>query len=413
VPPLSGRGLSPLRHRDFALLFSGTLVSHTGDLLQSMAQSWLVFTLTHSALKLGLLGFCQLVPRLVLGTLGGVIVDRVDRRRLLITTQTIAMLQSIAMFVLVAMGTITYGQIVVLTIVLGVVDTLHLTARHALIPALVPPEELQAGVALNAAGMNVTQVIGPSIGGALLGLCGVAGCLLINAISFVGILAALMAMRWRPPSSAAHTGSLFGELVEGLRHVGARERLWVPVAMAYAIAALAMAYSRLTPVFASDVLHAGVRAYGAMLAAPGVGAVIASLAVAQRGFGGMRRLNASVLALVGGLCAFALSTNLMVSLLALSVVGGAQMVFRTTAIASCHRATDDAHRGRVMSIFLLDYGLWSFGTLWLGWLSDARGPAFAVLVGALSCLLVTSAIAYAAHRLRAARATERIGASSR
>jgi MFS family permease len=401
------RGLSPLRHRDFALLFSGTLVSHTGDLLQSMAQSWLVFTLTHSALKLGVLGFCQLVPRLVLGTLGGVIVDRVDRRRLLITTQTVAMLQSIVMFALVATGRITYEQIVVLTIILGVADTLHLTARHALIPALVPPEELQAGVALNAAGMNVTQVVGPSLGGALLGFCGVAGCLLINAVSFVGILGALLAMRWRPPRGAPEPGTLFGELVEGLRHVGARERLWVPVAMAYAIAALAMAFSRLLPVFASDVLHAGVRSYGAMLAAPGVGAVVASLAVASRGPGGMRRLHAAVLALVVGLCVFALSTNLWLSLAALSVVGAAQMVFRTTAIASCHKATDDAHRGRVMSIFLLDYGLWSFGTLWLGWLSDARGPAFAVLVGALSCLIVTGAIALVAHRMYGARAAAR------
>ncbi len=408
--PFRARGLQPLRHRDFALLFGGTLVSHTGDLLQSMAQSWLVFDLTKSAFKLGVVGFCQLLPRLLLGVFGGVIADRVDRRRLLITTQAIAMLQAIAMFVLVATGRITYGQIVVLTLVLGVADTLHLTARHALIPLLVPPSELQAGVALNSAGMNLTQIIGPSLGGALLGIFGVAGCLAINAISFVAILGALFAMQWRPSREVAESHGVVDELVEGLRYVGARERLWVPVAMAYAIASLAMAFSRLLPVFASNVLGGGSRTYGALLAALGTGAVIASFAVASRGRGGLRRLHAAVLLLVAALCLFAESRWLFVSLVALAAVGAAQMVFRTTALAICHEATDDAHRGRVMSIFLLDYGLWSFGTLWLGFLADARGPGFAVLTGALSCLVVIGAVTFGARRVSArarARAPER------
>jgi MFS family permease len=393
-------GLSTLRHRDFALLFGGTIVSHTGDLLQSMAQQWLVFELTHSAFKLGVLGFCQLAPRLVLGAVGGVLVDRFDRRRVLIATQTVAMVQSIALFALVATGRVTYPQIVALTVVLGVADTLHITARHALIPQLVPAGELQAGVALNAAGVNMTQAIGPSLGGALLGLCGVAGCLAINAVSFVAILGALFAMRFRRVAPAATREGLVDELREGFRHVAARERLWVPVMMAYAVAALAMAFTRLLPVFARDVLNGGASAYGALLAAPGVGAVIGSAAVAARGRGGMRRLYASVAGLVAGLCSFALTSSLWPALAALVVVGAAQMVFRTTAIAACHVATDDAHRGRVMSIFLLDYGLWSFGTLWLGWLCDAHGPRVAVVTGALSCAAVVAAVALAAAQLR-------------
>jgi len=173
------------------------------------------------------------------------------------------------------------------------------------------------------------------------------------------------------------------------------------------VAALAMAYSRLLPVFATDVLHAGVRAYGWLLAAPGVGAVAASLVVAARGRrpGVHRRLYVAVATLVGALCVFALSRSLVLSLAALTVVGAAQMLFRNTALALCHEAVEDSHRGRVMSIFLLDYGLWSFGTLWLGLLCDTHGPTFAVLVGALCCLAVTAGVALAARARRTAAIT--------
>jgi predicted MFS family arabinose efflux permease len=367
-----------------------------------MAQSWLVFQLTGSAAKLGLTGFCQLVPRLVLGAVGGVFVDRFDRRRLLLVTQTVAMLQSILFWALVVTHRITFGEILGLTLVLGVADTLNLTARHALIPALVPPAELQAGVALNAAGMNLTQVIGPSLGGVLLGIVGVSGCLALNAVSFFGILGALFAMRWRPRASDRIHRPVRDELAEGIAYVRGREALWVPILIAYGVAALAMAYSRLLPVFATDVLHAGVREYGWLLAAPGVGALCASLAVAARGRrpGARRRLYLAVATLVTGLCVFALSNVIYLSLAALACVGAAQMVFRTTALASCHEAVEDSHRGRVISIFLLDYGLWSFGTLWLGILCDAHGPAFAVLTGALSCLVVTATIAVVARGRR-------------
>ncbi|HEX6836926.1 MAG TPA: MFS transporter, partial [Polyangia bacterium] len=372
--------------------------------LQSMAQSWLVFQLTGSAAKLGLTGFCQLLPRLVLGAVGGVFVDRFDRRRLLLVTQTAAMVQSIVFWALVVTHRITFGEILALTLVLGVADTLNLTARHALIPALVPPAELQAGVALNAAGMNLTQVIGPSLGGVLLGVVGVSGCLALNAVSFLGILGALLAMHWRPRPGDRQRRPVRDELTEGIRYVRGRDALWVPILIAYGVAALAMAYSRLLPVFATDVLHAGVREYGWLLAAPGLGAMCASLAVAARGRrpGARRRLYLSVGTLVTGLCIFALSGRLLLSLLALTVVGAAQMVFRTTALASVHEAVEDSHRGRVISIFLLDYGLWSFGTLWLGILCQTHGPAFAVLTGALSCLVVTLAIAAVSRVRRAA-----------
>jgi predicted MFS family arabinose efflux permease len=403
VRPRSGT-FSVLRNRDFALLFSGSLVSHTGDLLQSMAQSWLVFQLTHSAVKLGWLGFCQLVPRLLFSAVGGVIVDRFDRRRLLLWTQVVAMLQSVVLFGLVATHAVAYWHIVLLALVLGLADTLHLTARHALIPLLVTPGETQRAVAINSAGLNLTQVLGPSLGGLLLGLVGVAGCLLVNVVSFVAILAALFFMRWRPrPVERRCDAGVLDELREGVAYVRAREQLWVPTAIAWCIAALAMAYSRLLPLFASDVLHGGERTYGLLLAAPGVGAVVASLAVARRGHrsGTRTLLYRATAALVGALLVFSASRSMGLSLLALAVVGGAQMVFRTTAIATLHEGTDDAHRGRVIALFLIDYGLWSFGTLWLGFLADTISPAVAVAIGAISCAVGCALVAWVSRRRRA------------
>src|SRR5581483_10690080 len=286
-------------------------------------------------------------------------------------------------WLLVATHTVTYRDIVVLTIVLGIADTLHLIARHSLVPALVPASELQAGVALNAAGFNVTQVIGPAIGGMMLGFVGISGCLLINAISFVAILLALFAMRLPVRPSPKRT-SVTAELIEGVRFVGARERLWVPVALSYGLSALAMAFHRLLPIFATDVLHGGEKSYGALMAAPGLGALVASLAVAARGRGPgpLDTLYRAAIALCAALGVFALSRWMTLSLAALAVVGAMQMLFRTVAMATLHEATDDAHRGRVVSIFLLDYGLWSFGTLWLGWLAENLGPSAAVLCGA-------------------------------
>jgi predicted MFS family arabinose efflux permease len=240
----------------------------------------------------------------------------------------------------------------------------------------------------------------------MIGLVGVAGCLAVNAVSFVGILVALFLMRFRrlaPPERGE--GGLRDELTAGFRYVGARSNLWVPVAISYGVAGLAMAFTRLLPVFATDVLHGSARAYGALMASPGVGAVAASLWIASRGRRkGRTILYAAVATLVTSLCVFALSRHMWLSLLMLAIVGGAQMVFRTSALATIHHYTDDRYRGRVLSIFLLDYGLWSFGTLWLGFLADARGPSFATLVGAIACLGCTAMVATVSRLPRFARA---------
>src|SRR5262245_12506243 len=188
--------LSSLRHRDFRLLFFGTSLSHVGDFIQAMAQSWLVWTLTSSPFLLGVVGFCQALPRLLLGAVGGAIVDRVERRRLLISTQVLAMIQAFLFWALVYFDRIQFWHILVLVLFLGTVNTISQTARHSLINNLVPRADLMNAIALNSSLANLAKIAGPSLGGVLISIIGVAGCLFVNALSFLTISGTLIVMKF-------------------------------------------------------------------------------------------------------------------------------------------------------------------------------------------------------------------------
>ena len=178
------RTLSSLRHRDFRLLFLGTSLSHVGDFIQVMAQSWLVWTMTSSPFLLGVVGFCQAVPRLLLGAIGGAIVDRMEPRRLLVSTQILAMLQAFVFWALVYLEAIQFWHIITLVLFLGTVNSVNQTARYSLINNLVPRDDLMNAIALNSSVSNLAKILGPSLGGVLISIIGVAGCLFVNAVSF-------------------------------------------------------------------------------------------------------------------------------------------------------------------------------------------------------------------------------------
>jgi len=188
------RTLSSLRHRNFRLLFFGTSLSHVGDFIQAMAQSWLVWTMTGSPFLLGVVGFCQALPRLLLGAVGGAIVDRVERRRLLLSTQILAMLQAFIFWALVYFEEIQFWHVTILVLFLGTVNTINQTARHSLINSLVPRDDLMNAIALNSSMANLAKIAGPSLGGVLISVIGVAGCLFVNAVSFLAIIITLIVM---------------------------------------------------------------------------------------------------------------------------------------------------------------------------------------------------------------------------
>jgi MFS family permease len=362
---------SPLRHKDFALLWGGFVVSHVGDFVQVLAQSWLVVDLTRSAAKVAAVAFAQALPRFFITLFAGVIVDRVDRRRLLLTTQLLAAAQSAVFLVLLRAGMVTYPVVLALALLLGVFDALNLTARQAVMPSLVPREMVPRAVALQALGVNITQILGPSLGGVILAGFGVQGCLVFNVVTFTVLLGTLFAAKVPSPEGSSGQG-FAADLLEGVRYLRARRSLWVPLLTAYALGLLAMPVARLLPLYAREVLRVRASSYGLLAAAGGLGAITASVLVTARA--SARELPRNIVrtgtALGVGVLAFAWSDNLPWTFAALVLFGGAQMAFRSAVMTVFQTEVPDRLRGRVVSVLGMDFALWSLGGVAVGALGD-------------------------------------------
>ena len=403
------RALSSLRHRNYRLLFFGTSLSHVGDFIQAMAQGWLVWTMTGSPFLLGLVGFCQALPRLLLGAVGGAIVDRVERRRLLLTTQVLAMVQAFVFWALVYFGWIEFWHVLVLVLFLGTVNTINQTARHSLINNLVPREDLMNAIALNSSMANLAKIIGPSLGGVLISVIGIAGCLFFNAVSFLTIIGTLIVMefpavKFRTPEEAP----FWQEVVEGYHFLRGQRRLFSIILLTYGVALLGTPYSRFLPVFATDILHAGPSTFGLLLAAPGIGAVIAGLGIAS--FGRLRRrmhfVAMSIYAFSLSLILFSFSRSLPLSMLFLVLVGASNIAFRAVANTVVQMETPPDLLGRMLSLYFMDKGFWSFGTLFIGSLAHVVGTPRAIAISGVACALAASVLLYQQRQARESQAAE-------
>ena len=401
--------LSSLKHRNFRLLFCGTSLSHVGDFVQAMAQSWLVWQMTKSPFLLGIVGFAQALPRLLLGAVGGAIVDRVERRRLLLCTQFLAMAQAITFWVLVQFGWVEFWHVLVLVLFLGMVNSLNQTARHSLINNIVPREDLMNAIALNSSLANLAKIIGPSLGGVLIGVIGIAGCLLVNAVSFFAIIVTLVVMEIPRGSAKINKGTPFWqEVSEGYHFLRAERRLLSVILLTYAIAMVGTPYSRFLPVFATDVLHAGPTTFGLLLAAPGVGAVIAGLGIAS--LGRLRRrlhfVAMAVLAFSISLMLFSFSRSIYLSMFFLILVGASNIAFRAVANSIVQMESPPQYLGRMLSLFFMDKGLWSFGTLFIGSVAHLIGTPRAITISGAFCAIVASLLLYQQRQARGAEPAE-------
>jgi len=397
------RTLSSLRHRDFRLLFFGTSLSHVGDFIQAMAQSWLVWTMTGSPFLLGVVGFCQALPRLLLGVVGGAIVDRVERRRLLLSTQILAMLQASIFWALVYFEEIQFWHVTILVLFLGTVNTINQTARHSLINNLVPREDLMNAIALNSSMANLAKIAGPSLGGVLISVIGVAGCLFVNAVSFLAIIITLIVMVFPAGRSISEQEAPFWEEVrEGYRFLRAERRLLAIILLTYSVALVGTPYSRFLPVFATDVLHAGPSTFGLLLAAPGAGAVIAGLSIAS--LGRLRRrlhfVAMSVYAFSLFLVLFSFCRSLPLSMLFLVLVGASNIAFRSVANSVVQMETPPHLLGRMLSLFFMDKGMWSFGTLFIGSVAQVVGTPNAIAISGAGCALAATVLLYQQRQAR-------------
>ena len=395
--------LSSLKHHNFRLLFCGTSLSHVGDFIQAMAQSWLVWQMTKSPFLLGVVGFAQALPRLLLGAIGGAIVDRVERRRLLLCTQFLAMVQAMVFWVLVQFAWVEFWHVLVLVLFLGMVNSLNQTARHSLINNIVPRADLMNAIALNSSLANLAKIIGPSLGGVLIGVIGIAGCLLVNAISFFAIIVTLVVMEIPAGSAKVNDETPFWqEVSQGYRFLRSDRRLFSLILLTYGIALVGTPYARFLPVFATDVLHAGPTTFGLLLAAPGIGAVLAGLGIAS--LGRLRRrlhfVAMAVLAFSVSLMLFSFSRSIYLSMFFLILVGASNIAFRAVANSIVQMETPPQYLGRMLSLFFMDKGLWSFGTLFIGSVAHLIGTPRAITIAGAVCAVAALVLLYQQRQAR-------------
>ncbi|MEE8567550.1 MAG: MFS transporter [Anaerolineales bacterium] len=384
--------LRAMRHPNFRLFFFGQLISLSGTWMQSTAQQWLVYRLTNSQLSLGMVTFASYIPVLLLSLFMGVVVDRFQRRRLLVITQTWFMLLAAALAVLTYLELVQYWHILLLATLLGIANALDMPARQAFYIDLVKREDLMNAIALNSSIFNGARIIGPAIGGLVIAAFGEAPAFATNAVTYLATIACLLVMRLPPFDPPASDKSSLSELKGGLDYLIANRHALSLVSMTALLSIFCFPYLVLLPVFARDVLKIGAEGYGVLMAAQGSGALIGALTLAA--FGDNQSKSRLLLfsrgLLAVALAGLALSATPILSILALVLAGYALITQLAVTNTSLQLIVPDELRGRVMSTFTWALGgFWPLGSLLIGALGDRFSAPNAVLLSAALCTLLT------------------------
>jgi len=399
------RMLRALESRNYRLYFGGQGVSLVGSWMTRIATSWLVYRLTGSALLLGVVSFAGQIPTFVLAPFAGVLVDRVNRHRVLVCTQVLAMLQSFALAGLALAGIITMPEVIALSLFQGLINAFDMPSRQAFLVEMVDRrEDLGNAIALNSSLMNGTRLLGPSIGGLVIAAVGEGWCFFIDGASYLAVIASLLMMRVRPAAARADgRGRGLQQFVEGWRYVTG----FAPVRSILLLLALAslmgMPYTVLMPVVVSSSLHGGPALLGVMMGAAGVGALCGALYLAQRRtILGLGRVIVATAGLFGaGLVAFSFSRVAWLSAACLVLVGFGMMVQTASSNTIIQTVVSDAMRGRVMSFYNMAFmGMAPFGALLAGALAHRITAPRTIAVSGAGCML---AAAWFATRLPSLR----------
>jgi MFS family permease len=383
-----GRGFIAVRHRNFRLYWTGQIVSLVGTWMQTVSQPWLVLLLGGSYIQLGIVVALQFAPSLALAPLGGVLADRVDKRRLLLVTQSVAAIQAAVLFTLTATHVIQIWQIMLLALALGFVNALDMPVRQSFAAELVPREDLMNAITLNSASFNLARVIGPAVAGVTLALYGPAFNFAINAVSYLGVLTALRRMNpaaMQRISRPAQHPSIRSSLSEGIRYALLTPTVLWPLVLLAGVGTFGMNFQTLLPLFAKFTLHLEADGFGALFAAMGVGSLLGSLSLA---FIGSRR--PLVWMILGGALSFVIFESLLslsrspVAAFSLIVfVGLSSMLMVNTINVTVQRSVPDELRGRVMALYVTVFaGSTPIGGLFAGTVAQAWGPPAGFLIGA-------------------------------
>jgi MFS family permease len=396
-------GLAPLSSSTYRYLFAGTALTMAGNFMQQVALGWLIYDLTSSPTWVGITSFARGIPMLVLALPAGVVVDRFDRRLVIITAQGLTALVAVVLAALIATGLVQPWHVAVSALVGGCLFVLIIPARQALLPSTVEPGQIGPAIGLMSTGQNSGRVVGPALAGMLIAAFGAAASFAVQAAGFVLALLCSAGLASRPSAGRARGRSAAQDLMDGLGYVFRDPTVLGLMALQAIPAFLIMPYVQLLPIFARDILAAGPEGLGTLMTANGVGSVLGAVCVVllpQRHRGML--LFAALAAFGLLLAAFAASTSLPLSIGIMGLIGVAQAVYLATNNTLVQVSVPDELRGRVMSVSMTTWGLMPIGSLAQGILADWLGaPAVAAGTGLLSCLVVaiTAARAPAIRRL--------------
>ena len=395
-----------LRHRNFRLFLAGQFVSLVGTWLQSVALGWLLYRLTHSAFLLGLAGFLTQIPSLLLSPLAGVWADWWNRHRMVIGTQVLSMVQALALAALVLSHHEAVVPILLLNLLLGVANAADVPARQSFVIDMVAgSDDLPNAIALNSSVFNLARLVGPSLAGPLIALLGEGNVFLLNGLSYLAVIAALLAIRVPArPHRVEPWAELRAHLRDGLAYVTSAAPIRAVLLLLAAVSLFGTPNTVLLPIFAGDVLHGDAHTYGLLVGAIGVGALVGALYMAsRRSVLGLGRLIVVALSLFSGsLIALSLSRSQWLAAPVLAVTGFGMMVHMASANTIVQTLVDPAMRGRVMSFYTVAFmGAAPLGSLLLGWSASRIGAPWTTGLSSLVCLAATAAFARKLPDLRA------------
>jgi MFS family permease len=381
--------LRALRHRNFQLFFGGQLISLIGTWMQSVAQAWLVYRLSGSALLLGAVGFSSQFPVFLVAPIGGITADRVNRQRLVIATQTASMILAGILAWLTLSHRVQVPHIFVLAALLGVVNAFDIPGRQAFLVDMVGREDLMNAIALNSSMFNGARVIGPAVAGILVSRIGEGWCFGVNAISYIAVIVGLFLMDVHCPRRAG-TGSPIDDIVEGFRWVGQTRIIRTLLMLLALVSLVGMPYTVLMPIFADKILHGGARGLGILMGATGVGALFGALTLAAKtGVKGLGRWVTVTCAMFGiSLVLFSFSKLFWLSVALLFPAGYSMMLQMACSNTLIQTMVPNELRGRVMAMYSMSFmGLAPFGALFGGALAHRVGAPITVALGGVACVI--------------------------
>jgi len=382
---------SAFSHRNYRIFFGGQVISLIGTWLQSTAEGWLVYELSDSTVALGAIRLAHMLPFALFALWGGIVADRVSKRKILLFTQSASMLLALLLALLVYLGVIEVWHVALIAVGLGFANAFDVPARQAFVVELVGKKDLINGIALNSSMFNLARVVGPAIAGILIGIVGMAGCFLINGLSYIAVLFGYSMLRLPEFEKKTNHPRYFEAIREAFAYIWQDKPIRSVMILISTFSMFGTSFIVLMPVFAKDVLKGDATAFGILMAANGLGSLIGGLSLATRGKSFERRtlIYSGLIGCCLFLSLFAISNIFWLSCAMLALAGFFMIVFFATSNTATQLRSPDALRGRIMGFYALSFlGTSSIGSLLSGWLAHLLGAPTTVLISVTICVAV-------------------------